>query len=208
VAAHAESKEGIRTALKGGVDTIEHGSVFDNEIIGLFKKNPKSLRGYSALITTMSPALPLYELPPSVTKLSEISMQNDKIILEGMVEGTKQAYANGIQVGLGTDASCPFVTQYNTWRELEYIIKYIGATPEQAIYRATMGNAEILGIDDETGTIEEGKSADILVLDGNPLENIRVLSHPDMVISRGRFINHLNIKKIDAIDEVLEKISL
>lgn len=208
VAAHAESKEGVRAALRGGVDTIEHGSEFDDEIIGLFQNNAKSLRGYSALITTISPALPLYKLSPSVTKLSEVSMQNDKIILEGMVKGAKQAYANGIRVGLGTDASCPFVTQYNTWRELEYIVKYIGVTPQQAIYNATRGNAEILGIEDETGTIEEGKSADLLLLDGNPIEDIRLLSHPDQVMLRGHFINHQHIKKINAIDAAMEKIQL
>lgn len=208
VAAHAESTEGVRTALRGGVDTIEHGSVFDDEIIDLFRNNPKSSRGYSSLITTISPAVPLYELAPSITKLNEVSMQNDKIILEGMIEGAKQAYANGIQVGLGTDASCPFVAQYDTWRELEYVVKYVGVPTEQAIYNATMGNAKILGIEDETGTIEEGKAADVLLLDGNPLENIRLLSHPNMVISRGHAISHPRLKKINAIDEAIEKIKL
>jgi imidazolonepropionase-like amidohydrolase len=208
VAAHIESKEGIRTALKGGVDTIEHGSCLDDEIIGLFKNNPSSLRGYSALITTISPALPLYGLPASVTKLNKVSTQNSKIILEGMLAGTKQALEAGIKVGLGTDASCPFVTQYNTWRELEYIIKYVGVRPQRAIYNATYGNAEILGIDKETGTIEEGKSADILVLDANPYESIRVLSQPKMIFARGDIIDNPRIEKISTIDDVIDKIKL
>ncbi len=208
VAAHTESMEGVRTALRGGVDTIEHGSEFDDEIIRLFQNNPKSLRGYSALITTISPALPLYALPPAVTKLSEVSMQNDKIILEGMIKGAKQAYENGIPVGLGTDSSCPFVTQYDTWRELEYVVKYISVPPEQAIYNATIGNAKILGIEQETGTVEEGKYADLLLLNGNPLETIRVLSQPDAVIAKGHFISHPKIKKMPVIEEALEKITL
>jgi len=208
VAAHAESQEGVRTSLRGGVDTIEHGSAFDDEIIGLFRNNPKSLRGWSSLITTISPAVPLYALPSSITKLSEVARQNAQIILEGILTGAKQAAAHGIRVGFGTDASCPFVSQYDTWRELEYAVKYAGFTPEQAIYGATMANAEILGIDRESGTVEEGKSADLLILDSNPLEEIRVLSHPNRVISRGRLIDRSGLKKIPAIDDAVEKISL
>lgn len=208
VAAHAESQEGVRTALRGGVDTIEHGSAFDDEIISLFRDNPKSLRGWSALITTISPAVPLYALPPSITKLSEVARQNAQIILEGIITAAKQASANGIRFGFGNDASCPFVSQYDTWRELDYAVQYAGLTPEQAIYGATMGNAEILGIDRETGSVEEGKSADLLMLDGNPLEGIRVLSHPDMVISKGHIIDRSGLKKIQAIDDAVEKIKL
>ncbi len=208
VAAHAESTEGVRTALRGGVDTIEHGSVFDDEIIGLFRNNPKSLRGWSALITTISPAVPLYALPPAVTKLSAVAQQNAKIILEGIIAGAKQGTANGIRVGLGTDASCPFVTQYDTWRELEYAVKYAGLSPEQAIHDATMGNAEILGIGEETGSVEEGKSADLLLLDSSPLENIRALSQPSAVIARGHFIDHPLNKKIKEVDDALDGIHL
>lgn len=208
VAAHAESQEGVRTALRGGVDTVEHGSAFDDEMIALFRNNPKSLRGWSALITTISPAVPLYALPPSITKLSEVARQNAQIILEGIITGAKQALANGIRVGFGTDASCPFVSQYDTWRELEYAVQYAGFTPEQAIFSATKGNAEILGIDRETGTVEEGKSADFLMLDSNPLEEIRVLSHPHMVISRGERIDCSRLKKIQVIDDAVEKIKL
>jgi imidazolonepropionase-like amidohydrolase len=144
----------------------------------------------------------------SITKLNKVSSQNSKIILEGMLAGTKQALEAGIKVGLGTDASCPFVTQYNTWRELEYIIKYAGVTPQSAIYNATCGNAEILGIDKETGTIEDGKSADILVIDANPYENIRVLSKPKMIFARGNFIDNPRIEKISSIDDVIDKIKL
>lgn len=208
VAAHAESQEGVRTALRGGVDTIEHGSAFDDEIIGLFRNNPKSLRGWSALITTISPAVPLYALPSSITKLSEVAKQNAQIILEGIITGAKQAIANGVRVGFGTDASCPFVSQYDTWRELDHAVKYAGFTPEQAIHGATMGNAEILGIDQETGTVEEGKSADLLMFASNPLEEIWVLSHPDMVISRGQLIDRSGLKKIRAIDDAVDKINL
>lgn len=208
VAAHAESREGVLTALKGGVDTVEHGSALDGELMALFKSNERSLRGWSALIPTFSPVVPIYALPPSVTKLGEAARQNDRLVLDGMSEGTRQACANGIRVGFGTDASCPFVTQYGTWRELEYAVKLAGITPEQAIHSATAVNAEILGIAGETGTIEEGKAADILLLDANPLENLRAFSQPFAVVSRGRLLERPKLKKFAEIDRILDEINL
>ncbi|SHJ22432.1 Imidazolonepropionase [Clostridium cavendishii DSM 21758] len=206
VAAHVESKEGMRVALMGGVDTIEHGAEMDDEIISLFKNNPKSLRGYSALIPTMHPPVSFSMLDTSITGISEVAKENTIIVYREMVQGIKQALEAGIKIGLGTDASMSYITHYNTWRELDYLVRYIGITPKQAIYHATKSNAEILGIDDETGSLEIGKSADFIVLNENPLENLRSLSEPKMVIIRGTIINEPNIDKIPQIDEALDQI--
>lgn len=206
VAAHAESKEGVRVALRGGVDTIEHGSEMDDEIISLFKNNPKSLRGTSALIPTIHAALPLDKLNSNITKISPITKANSSIVYNNMLHGLRQAVANGIRIGLGTDASMPYVTHYNTWRELDYLIKYAEVTPEQAIYFATKSNAEIIGIDNDTGSIDVGKSADFIVVDSNPLKEIRTLARPRMVIAKGNMIHDPSIKKIKNIDELLDSI--
>ncbi|WML32827.1 amidohydrolase family protein [Clostridium sp. OS1-26] len=206
VAAHVESKEGLRIALRGGVDTIEHGAEMDDEIISLFKDNPKALRGYSALIPTFHAAIPTSVLDENITKINEITKQNSLIVYNGMINCVKQALENDIKIGLGTDASMAYVTHYNTWRELEYLIRYIGITPKQAIYHATKSNAEILGIDNYTGSIDIGKNADLVVLDENPLRNIRVLSKPSMVVIKGNVINNPKVKKLKEIDDLLESI--
>lgn len=206
VAAHAESTEGVRISLQGGVDTIEHGAEFDDEIIKLFLNNPKSLRGYSCLIPTIYPAITIYKLKPEDTLMNSISIENAGIVLNEMIKGLTQATEAGILTGLGTDASCPYVTQYNTWRELEYTVNYAGLSPEAAIHNATRKNAEILGIDHITGTLENGKASDLIVLKENPLANIRALSKVLMVMRGKLFINNPQLAKLTQVEELLNTI--
>ncbi len=206
VAAHAESTEGVRLALQGGADTIEHGSVFDDEIIELFLKNPKSLRGYSCLIPTLYPAVTICKLRPEDTLMNPVSIENARIVFEGMVRGLVRAAEAGVLTGLGTDASCPFVTQYNTWRELEYVVKYGGLSPEAAIHNATQGNARILGIDHLTGTLEPGKASDLIVLKENPLTDITALSEVAMVMRGELLMKAPKVTKLTHLEELLDTI--
>lgn len=208
VAAHVQSKEGTRVALLGGVDTIEHGCEMDDDIINLYKNNPMALRGFSSLVTTLHAVIPLAKIDEDVTGVTELAKKNSSLLLDSMFQGIKQAIDNNINLGLGTDATAPFVTHYNSWRELEYLVRYTKVTPKQAIYYATKSNAKVLGIDDETGSIEIGKAADILVLDENPLENLRTLSKPNMVICRGHIIMKPNVKKAEYIDNILDEKTL
>ena len=206
VASHTQSKEGVRLALLGGVDTIEHGSPFDDEIIELFLHNPKSLRGYSSLVPTLIPAIAIAKLDGSLTNMKKVHIENSQIIYKGMVEGMKRAREAGVKVGLGTDASCPFVTHYNTWRELDCVVKFAGLTPEQAIHNATRINAAILGIDDITGTLEKGKCSDIIVLEKNPLEDLSALSKVSMVMAGKTFLQNPKIQAFSEVDKALDTI--
>ncbi|MDC7126740.1 MAG: amidohydrolase family protein [Spirochaetales bacterium] len=207
VASHAEGTEGVRTALKAGVDTIEHGAVLDDEMIELFLNNPNSLRGYSSLIPTLYPAVTIANLDPSITYMNEINIKNSILVYEGMIQGIKKAIDKGVKVGMGTDASMSFVTHYNTWIELDYLVKFAGLSPEQALSNATRVNAEILGIDDETGTLEEGKSSDLIVLNENPLDNIKTLSKVSMVMAGDNFISKPKIKTISEVDKAIDSIN-
>jgi imidazolonepropionase-like amidohydrolase len=206
VAAHAQSAAGVRLALLGGVDTIEHGSEFDEETIGLFLNNPKSLKGYSCLIPTIIPAIAIGELDTELTKTKPVNRENSRRVYEGMVKGMRQAMAAGVKVGVGTDVSCPYATHYNTWRELYYAVKFAKVSPETAIRNATRVNAEILGISDIAGTLEAGKSADLIVLKENPLDHLRALSEVCMVMAGALFIPNPKVKTIPEVDRILDSL--
>ena len=198
VAAHVESPLGVTGALEGGVDTIEHGANVGEHELELFKQNG------SAHVLTISPTIPLCMFDLSVSGGTPLHKVNGKVVFEGMLDCAKKCLENDIPVGLGTDTACPFVTHYDMWRELRYFQKYLGVSNEFAIHTATEVNAKIAGIDDETGTIEEGKSADFMVVDGNPLENLEALRNPKAVALRGEMINNPKVKKFQYVEDELD----
>lgn len=201
VAAHIQSKEGMEIAAKYGVDTVEHGALMSDNAVALFRE-----RG-GAVVATFSPALPYFKMPPEITKLGEDCAYNSEIVLNGMKDAAHQAADNGMYVGLGTDASCPFCTQYGTWRELVYFNRAGGFTPEQSLYTATLGNAKILGIGDETGSIEAGKSADIVFTEDNPVRDLTALSNVSCVVAQGREIAKPKVKRNKKIDKLLDEMT-
>lgn len=188
VAAHVESPEGVRVALENGVDSIEHGAKLDADMIRLFRE-----RG-AFLCTTLSPALPYALFDRSVTHATEVEQYNGNVVFEGIIDCAKAAIENDIPVVLGNDVGCPWITQYDFWRELYYFHKYVGVSNRFALYTATARSAEMAGIGDVTGTIEAGKCADMIVTEGNPLEDLRTLRTIDMVIARGERIEHPQVK--------------
>ncbi|QNM04839.1 amidohydrolase family protein [Qiania dongpingensis] len=199
VAAHTESPEGVRTALENGVDTIEHGASPDEEIISLFKEKK------ACDICTISPAVPLAKFGKDIMDSTEMMRYNGNIVLEGIINCAKAALEHGIPVGLGTDTACPFVTHYDMWRELQYFHKYVGVSRAFALYTATRRNAEIAGIGQETGSIEPGKSADFLITEKNPLEDLTVLRTPYMVVARGKAFKKPVVKKYPICERELDK---
>lgn len=201
VAAHIQSKEGMEIAATCGVDTAEHGALMSENAVRLFAE-----RG-GAVVATFSPALPYFKLPPEITKLGEDCAYNSEIVLNGMKDAAHQAADNGVAVGLGTDASCPFCTQYGSWREVVYFNRAGGFTPEQALYTATLGNAKVLRIDSETGSVAKGKSADIIFTKGNPVADLTELSRVFCVVAQGREIAKPTVKRNKKIDKLLVDIT-
>ncbi|MBE6968975.1 MAG: amidohydrolase family protein [Ruminococcaceae bacterium] len=199
VAAHVESPEGVRVALENGVDTIEHGAKPDEEIIRLFKE-----RG-AAHVATLSPALPYALFDRAVSHATEIEQYNGQVVFDGIIDCAISCLANGIPVGLGTDTGCPYITHYDMWREVNYFQRYCGVTPAFALYSATLGNARIAGIDSETGSVEVGKCADMIVTAKNPLDDPKALRHVDMVIARGRLFRKPKLKKMPRVELELDK---
>ena len=198
VAAHVESPEGVRVALENGVDSIEHGAKPDDEIIRLFKE-----RG-AIDICTISPAAPYCLLPEEISHAGDDARINGQVVMDGIIECAKACLENDIPVGLGTDTGCPFINNYGMWRELHYFTKYVGVSNRFALYTATKRNAELVHIDDITGTIEPGKSADMIVCKKNPLDDIKVLRDLEMVVFRGKLHTDLKFKKDTVVEDALD----
>lgn len=95
---------------------------------------------------------------------------------------------------------------YDFWRELVYFQRYCGVSNSFAIHTATAVNAEIAGVADETGTIEVGKSADFLMVEGNPLDDLKALRDPKMVVIRGTLIESPVIERFERIEAELSKL--
>ena len=199
VAAHVESPEGVKVALKNGVGSIEHGAKADEEMISLFKEHN------AFLCTTLSPALPYALFDRFITNASEVEQFNGNVVFEGIIDCAKAAIANDIPVVLGNDVGCPWITQYDFWRELYYFHKYVGVSNAFALYTATCRGAEMAGIGDITGTLEPGKCADMIVVEKNPLEDLRVLRNVDMVIVQGKVIRAPKVKKKQIVETELDK---
>ncbi|MCI6470105.1 MAG: amidohydrolase family protein [Lachnospiraceae bacterium] len=199
VAAHVESPKGVKVALQNGVDSIEHGAKADEEMIALFKEHN------AFLCTTLSPALPYALFDRSITNASEVEQFNGNVVFEGIIDCAKAAIANDIPVVLGNDVGCPWITQYDFWRELYYFHKYVGVSNTFALYTATCRGAEMAGIGDITGTLEPGKCADMIVVEKNPLEDIRALCNVDMVVSQGKVLRSPKVKKKQIVETELDK---
>ena len=199
VAAHVESPKGVKVALQNRVDSIEHGAKADEEMIALFKEHN------AFLCTTLSPALPYALFDRSITNASEVEQFNGIVVFEGIIDCAKAAIANDIPVVLGNDVGCPWITQYDFWRELYYFHKYVGVSNTFALYTATCRGAEMAGIGDITGTLEPGKCADMIVVEKNPLEDIRALRNVDMVVSQGKVLRSPKVKKKQIVETELDK---
>lgn len=130
---------------------------------------------------------------------------NGNVVFEGIIDCAKAALANDIPVVLGNDVDCPWITQYDFWRELYYFHKYVGVSNSFALYTAAKRSAELAGIGHLTGSIEKGKAADLIVTAENPLEDLRALRNLELVVARGNVIEHPVIKKRKQVEAELDK---
>lgn len=169
-ATHAQGTQGIKNALIAGIDSIEHGIYLDDECIEMMIKQGTYLVPTLAIIDAIvSKGQKLGVSKGSVSKAQAVQ----DIHLENFIK----AYKAGVKCGLGTDyLSDPVMSPHGENAiELEIYVKKAGLSPMEAIICATRNNAEVLGLSDEIGTLEAGKLADLIVVDGDPIEDISVL---------------------------------
>ena len=157
-------------------------------------------------MSTISPALPFVMLDPEKTHSTEVQKTNGDIVCEGIIKSAREALDAGIPVGLGTDSSCPYVTQYDMWREVAYFAKYVGVSNAFALHTATQVNAQLLGLGDTTGVVAVGYDADLLAVASNPLEDLAALRQPLHVMARGRLADRLKVKRYPELDAELDEI--
>ena len=199
VCAHVESPKGVEVAIENGVDSIEHGSAMTDEIVEMIKNKNK------VLVCTLSPAIPLAKFDPVVTGGNDIQRYNSEVLLEGIIEGTKKCLKAGVKVGLGTDTVCPFITHYDMWRELEYAHYLCDLDRRDCLYLATLNNAEIIDVDEETGSIEVGKYADFIVVNDNPLDGFDTIRNPQLVVFKGTEYEKPQVKKSPVAEQYLDE---
>ena len=194
VSARVDNNCCTKVAIDSGVDNLGNASEIDSEDLKLM------MLRRSSLICSFSSVLSKCLAKEKV----EIEAQNrTKERIAEIALTAKQAIANGVKVGLGSCSGAPYSTHYGMWREIEYFKKYLDVSAEFALHSATLKNAEIMGIDKETGSIAEGKSADILVIDKNPLEDFEAISKPFLVVFRGKEYILPKVKRDNSVENKL-----
>jgi imidazolonepropionase-like amidohydrolase len=179
VAAHAHSARGVEAAARAGVDSIEHGTFADAAAIRAMKASG------SVLVPTLMAFTGIRErLGKGIyTPVVEAKVRET---LSEVGKAARAARAAGVPVVFGTDAAV-FEHGRNA-EELALLHDHTGMSPAEAIASATTGAAKLLGLEREVGRIAPGFSADLIAVDGDPLQDVRRLEHVDFVMVRGRTI--------------------
>jgi len=176
VAAHAHGGDGIKFAVEAGVDSIEHGSYIDDEAIAMMKK-----RG-TYLVPTLYLGDWLLDNAERI-HLPDYALAKARVVLPEARKNVGHAIRAGVKIALGTDAAV-YPHGLNA-RELAVYVK-LGMTPLQAIQSATIAGADLLGWTDKVGTLDAGKWADLVAVEGDPTKDVTVLEHPTLVMKGGR----------------------
>ena len=175
VATHAHSALSIKDAVRAGVDSVEHGIFLDDEGISLMKE-----RG-TYLVPT---SFPLFWYTDNMESMHLPKYTEDKIkmILPAAKISMAKAFKSGVKVALGTDAG---VYPHGLNAGEYWSMVKLGLTPVKALQAGSINAADLMGWGDRIGTIEPGKFADIVAVNGNPLDDISVLQHVSFVMKGG-----------------------
>jgi imidazolonepropionase-like amidohydrolase len=178
VAVHAHGADGIAVALRAGADSIEHGTLIDDESIRLFKQSGAY---YVPTLSTVNGYLERIARDPNAYSPEVRAKIDWRIGITG--KALAKAVPAGVKIAFGTDAG---VSKHGrNADEFELMVKH-GMTPASAIQAATVNAADLLGLASEVGTLEPGKSADIIAVSGDPLSDVTVLKRVGFVMKSGR----------------------
>jgi len=176
VAAHAHGAEGMKRAIKAGVTSIEHGTFMDDEAISLFKQYgtwyvPTIIAGKSVADSAKIPGyFPAVIVPKAMETGPKIQSTFAK------------AYKAGVKIAFGTDAGV--YAHGKNWKEFVYMTE-AGMPILEAIKAATLNASELLGVKDQLGSIDKGKLADIIAVDGDPTKDVQSMGKVKFVMKNG-----------------------
>ena len=183
VAAHAHGASGMKNAIQAGVHSIEHATLLDEEATGLFQKHAVYM------VPTLS-ALAKTGACRRGCGIPDDALEKAKAMTKRHQSSFRQAYDRGLLIAMGTDAGTPFNHHGDNAQELERMVA-LGMSPMEAIMASTSAAARLIGIDGQVGTIEQGKQADLLLVEGNPLRKIDLLPDRNRIVGvmkAGRFV--------------------
>ncbi len=180
VSAHAHGADGIRLALAAGVDSIEHGTILDPETIEAFAASGAY---YVPTLSTVNGYIERLKANPEAYEPDVRAKIEWRIGITG--KSLEILYAQGVKIAFGTDAG---VSKHGrNADEFELMVKF-GMPPAEAIKAATVNAADLLGLSAEIGTLEPGKSADLIAVEGDPIKDVKVLKTVDFVMARGEVV--------------------
>jgi len=179
VAAHAHGADGIKAALRAGVDSIEHGSFLDEEAVALFRETG------AYLVPTLLAGQTVVEMAQDKDYFSPEIRAKALIVGPVMRGSLALAYRSGVRLAFGTDSG---VSRHgDNWREL-VLMEQAGITPMDCLVSATVNAADLCGLGDELGSLERGKTADLIAVRGNPLEGLACMENVVFVMRSGRVL--------------------
>jgi len=182
VTAHAHGTNGINAALRAGVDSIEHGTFSTNETFKLFKETG------AYLIPTLLAGITVTEIASKRISFFPDSIKSKALkVGPNMINMVKKAHKKGVKIAFGTDS---YVSKHGVnAREFELLVE-AGLSPTEAIISATVNGADNIGKSSSLGTIENGKHADIIAVETNPINNIKTLANVKFVMKAGKVYKH------------------
>lgn len=170
--AHAQSNRGIKNAIEAGIASIEHGIYLDDEAIASMIEH-----GVYLVPTLVAPQDVLDLAAADPTLMPAFAVEKSRQVLDAHRVSFRRAVAAGVKVAMGTDSGVG--PHGGNARELGLMVEHGGMTPMQALVASTSSAAELLRLADQLGTVAPGKLADLLVVDGDPLADVRVLEAHD-----------------------------
>ena len=176
-AAHAHGAQGIIAATNAGVDSIEHGTYLDQAGANAMKAHGTF---FSATLMAFSGVQRLL----GTGKLAPASEAKANQVMSIWGRGLNIAYKTGVKIALGTDSAVAPHSEAN--KEIELMVSKGGMTPRDALIAATKGGPELMGLSSQTGTLDPGKSADLIAVEGDPLIDPTAVQRVDYVMVAGR----------------------